>query len=572
MRWLSRGCGVRAPAAPAVILARIGSLGVIVVVLGWQATLAQSRVFPDLASSESLWMLSLARDVLHENGRLSVWHLTKHPNFFPELIMVEAANLLGRDLQGFYLVYGLLGVLLLFAGGWLCIGLQQRALRSDELPPREIAGPWMLGMAGAFVATALPLYAFNHGVLVRPLRLPFLPAFHFPQFVLALVAAFLTADQLDRPVSRRVIRTSALAALLLFLTALCDKAVLVWALPPLVIATLYHALASRQVHAGGVLAVSVLLAAGLLAFLAADPFWNGVAIVEPHELRLGGTSIAQQTSTLWRALVLPSPLNPLTRGQRVLQRAIVVLVPAMTIALTIGVAARGLRRGSTRPERVKADAMLVLLLAASLLTPFLVGLLGELFDEHSLRFLVPSFYCPLLALAAVVLSFVRRPRATLLAGLTGIAGMALACLPVRLERAPFRHTSGSPVLECLREHAQEVDLRRGLGFHFDSHLVTLASGGDVVLRGIVDDARIHHWSTSLDWYGPGSTRQPFTFIVLDPMIDSAGLARRFGEPERVLRCEVSGESDRTIWVWSPRQAEAVTAWIRHQRLALSMRR
>jgi hypothetical protein len=224
------------------------------------------------------------------------------------------------------------------------------------------------------------------------------------------------------------------------------------------------------------------------------------------------------------------------------------------------------------PTIVKAESMQVFLLASAVLVPLAVLVLGRFENESSLRFVIPAFYCPALAIVAHVLERLapRASRARLALALAGL-GALFSLVPVRTDRAPFRRYFATPLMECLERWSDHYSLDRGLGFHWESHLNTVASGGRLIVRSIAGDGHMFRWANTIDFYSPEATTEPFTFLAVSERLDREGLTRRFGRPERILHCSAtkgrwSGHARKGIdvWVYDGDGAKRLTEEMRRQ--------
>lgn len=542
---------------------------------GWAAINVVGSVFPSWIQSDTVWMVSLARDLFHNGGRLSTWSLSPHPNIFPELPVVIAGLWLSSDLQGFFLAHALLVSFTFLLVTWFCLYRYSRAGRCRDSPTSRSLGS-DLGSAwlAAAAVTGAWLLLLNHGVLANAVRYALLPAFHFGAYWISLLIAFLIIDGFDRRISRAYITTLLVALLLLIVTTMSDRILLLFLLPGLVAAWAYAACMSRRIAFTSLTSVGAVITVGAITLWADDPFWSSLAHVNDLPLALGQDSLGSQLLCLLWAALDSSPTAMAQQGPTWIAGTALLVIGSGCVWVTGTLVVR-LARAQQIPATTgcaKRSAMQVYLIVSAIAAPLAVAALGRCANTTSLRFVIPTCFSPLLALATVVVDRMSLPSRHRIVAALSIA-LATVAFPLRPSSAPWRDFGDPPIVQCLRRHAIHHPLRRGLGHHWHSHFTSVASNDTFAVRTIVADGQIPRWHNNAQWYGPEASPHPFSFILTSAQerLDHAGLLRRFGTPDRVLGCAGAIRSyDATRDRWNVPAREPILIWLYEDEKARAM--
>lgn len=544
----------RSSKVPIGLLDFAALFAVATLVLGWCTVNGLGLVYPAWSHSDTVWLLSLSRDLFERGGAVADWNLSPHPNFFPEFLIVDAARRASSQLQNFFAWYALAMSACVTAGTWYVLFVYLRASRESAWPLLPTLSASLLG---AFAVNSAWLLALNHGLFVEPLRFAFISAFHFGAFVIALPLGALAVDQFGQPISSRFCMRLGVVVVLLTAATLSDKIAALFVLPGLFCAAAYQAIGDRRLSPTVAVTALIAGAAGAASVRFADPFWAQFAHTNAYPVSVDLGSFPTQIRMFVTSLVESSPLPAADDGPPWLRAGIAWALLAGTALLTVAVLARLVRRSATP---VKADALLVFLVGSAVSTPILAAAIGRFADARSLRFAIPAVFCPMIAFAAAGLGrFLKRPpaRSTLFTSAILIS-LAAVAFPIRYDRTPWTRFDQTPVAKCLEDLNEDHNLRRGLGDHWRSHLTTESTNGRILVRPIWRDGRIRRWTNSTAWYDASATDEPFTFILVSADFDQGKLRRLFGSPQSVVRCpEIDPEDE----VWTVSARNPVDVWI-----------
>jgi hypothetical protein len=320
--------------------------------------------------------------------------------------------------------------------------------------------------------------------------------------------------------------TAPLLCLILAAGQIGDVTVRYVAVPAVIVVCAYRVLARRTIRSGDAAnlvaaALSLPLATALRALMRHS---GGYLMISPKTFFAPYSQWGQNAAYTWHSIRMLFGTVAAPGGGSAGLAAIFGWA-------CMAVAGIGVLRVLWRWRRARRSEQLLLVAIVANIVVYMVSTLPAPKSPHDIVAVLPAG--AILGARAVVPSRITGRRTALVA--TCAAAVA-ALLPLSLQAAA--RPPQVPAVAALTAWLEAHGLRYGLGGYWDSSVVTLQSGGDVVVRSVEEtDGQItpNPWEANLLWYDP--TRYYANFVIFQVAGNSLGqhAMRYFGTPVSINR-------------------------------------
>lgn len=487
----------------------------------WTLTTAVGNEIPSsfFFNSDTLFLTSLYRDLMHDGFPLSGWKFPPSPYFFPDMPVWFLLNLLfGPD-------PGVVNAANLFAQ----VGLIAAAA---AMMTRSVAPVWT--MAAITLAAA---FGWDQRIFISL----FQPAHHTGNVINSLFASAVMLRFLEmhpEGTDRRPFFAYALFSVFLCVATASDRLFVVTFVIPAALALIVALSVQRPVRIGPdlrscfpfFLILGVFPALGMVLVTAADT--RGFFRVPHFSPSLDILKfILDPTKTTVLAEKFFSALPP------------VFFFGAVTFLLFLGW--QGFQRRRL-PRNAAGIFLPVWGFLASLCTigagVTLGSSLGETDLQYTRRYFVAAFvFLPTAGLSllwegsrARIGVFLR----IVLSSLFAVAGIAIAAA------RPPAHPVVSPLAECLDAMRSDLPTRYGIGDYWNSRIATIASKSGVRVNAVEPSTlEPHYWIGNFNWYYGASGHPAYSFVIMTAL-DAPSVERLWGKPGRRTTC-----GSQEIWIY-----------------------
>ncbi len=468
-------------------------------------------------NADALYLPALYRDLAAGNS-FAAWNLPPASFLFPDTLLFFLVSAATPTFHAAIVAFGI-SQYLLFALGLMLLARQ-------TLPPAYgFARYGLVALMGLLFLTLIDRLEFYS-------QLIFLSVHHFGVALLLPFVLTLLLQSISSP--RTPIWQASALAILSFLAGASDGIYLIQVTGPLVVALgvlfwLDVLEGRRALLLGGVLLAASLL--GALAIRLVLPQSDLVAgyLTRFHLAYFALLQLLGYLTSAWSA----KPLH-------------FFLAAGFLLVCALGLwrSVRKQRRGDPSAANAARTLLTTFFLVSTAASVFFITLFGLFVDRHALRYFLPllifsGFWGWPFVLALPKAIFPRTVRVAVPVAILLVAGLAIQIKPAR---NPLANGYYPTYIQCIDEHARQLDLREGIAQFWQARPLTLLGQSNLRVAQVNRDLSPYNWVNSSAEFeiAPQFAVIDLTLPAEHPSrLDESLLVARFGEPDTTFQCEQS---------------------------------
>jgi hypothetical protein len=466
-----------------------------------------------VTNSDILLPVSYVWDIRNHNYAWSGFELPRIPSLFPDLVTYAALDVLLGDFRWAMAGYALLqGTVFIVLAGYVI----------SRLTAASAVDAAVVFLAVLTVVTVcnLPDATLEQHVLL--INLMYLPACHFGSFIMSLAGALFALRLIEEWRASRAV----LFTLCVTLAYLSNRKFLIDFIVPLGVAgimLIYFQLLSWR-RAAGIVVCGIV---GLVLASTADHL-----LVRQPDLPIDEIPIHMHLFFRELSAYLASmPVSTLA----------IIFIPYLVFAAMFVVWLRRRWTGGIRLAIAPSDTTVIFLwvFAAVAIVGCVAALSSVYVRRESFRYAEPTFFWPIIFVAAAAMPLVGRWITPLAIGQVAAVGIVIVAFGGWFGFVPLLVHWQHPLAACLQLRRGELGLRAGLASYWLSRPLTVSTNWNIQIDQVSEGGDPLYFGNDRFWYRRSFAdpdRPPeYNFFVLT-WLNPDRLQQRFGPPSRIANC------------------------------------